>query len=237
MDLTTFRTPLIQIPRPENADEVRRAWVANFLSIVDETTFEVPEKQFPGVGLEAGNPITRDAFEDLLGPGAWALDVPYRSWYDSEGKLHVQGISTCAMISLGIGRRMQVDCEDWMDGYADDIGTGLGVAIRYAKACGAWQTPKDGLRPGPSAIVQVVKSMHALNAIRWDGDDLISADGGQVGRKGLQACAMRRRRWEKRADGNYYLGGRKVDGWIEPDLLGYRDKLIVVPQGWERIDV
>lgn len=234
--MITFRTPLIQIPRPTAADDVRRCWVANALSTVDPSTFEVPGKLFPGIGLEAGSVETRRAFEELLGPGSWSLDVPYHTYRDDSGRLRTEGISTCAMTALGLGRRVRVDCEDWLDGYADDIGTGLNVAIAYAKLCGAWQTPRPGLRPGPSAIVQVLKPMHVDVVIRQDGDDAIVAGGGQVGRKGLQACAMRRRRWEERADG-CYLGGRRVDGWICPDLLGYRDGPITVPVGWEDVEV
>lgn len=232
--MINHRTPLIQIPRPELADDVRRCWVANALSTVEESTMGA--KLYPGVGLEAGSLETRRAFEGLLGPGAWCLDVPFHSWRDDEGKLHTEGISTCAMTALGLGRRVGVDCEDWLDGYADDIGTGLDVAIAYAKTCGAWQTPGHGLRPGPSAIVQVVKPMHVCIVIRQEGEDLITADGGQTGRKGLQACAMRRRRWEVRPDG-CYLGSRKVDGWIEVDLLGYRDELVTVPVGWRDVEV
>jgi hypothetical protein len=75
--------------------------------------------------------------------------------------------------------------------------------------------------------------MHVLVAIRWEnGDVLVSADGGQVGLKKLQACKLVRRKWEQRADG-YYLGGRKVVGWICVDLLGFREGLVTVPEVWE----
>ena len=119
---------------------------------------------------------------------------------------------------------------------ATHLGTGLDVAIEYAKTCGAWQEPRDGLRPGPGAIVQVVRPMHVCVVVRWEDErTVITADGGQVGRRGLQACALRRRRWEKRPDG-VYLGSRRVRGWIDVDLLGYRDELVAAPRGWESIE-
>lgn len=212
--MITWRTPLHQVLWDPDID-MCQAMVDSALSIVDQTTFET-KLPYAGIGLEAGNLVAREAFETLLGPGAWALDIPFRSWVDHK-RVRTQGISTCAMVALGLLRRLGVDCEAIQDGYADDIGTGLDVAIRYAKNCNAWQTPVDGLRPEPGAIIQVASPMHVCVAIRWDGDELISADGGQVGRRGLQACAMRRRKFV----GKDALGGRKVLGWIEPSLLGY----------------
>lgn len=237
-NLITFRTPLIQMPRPVNADDIRRAFVANALSIGDASTFgsDIP---YAGIGLEAGNPATRQAFEKLLGPGRWALDIPFRQWVEN-GRTKTEGISTCAMVALGLLRRMQVDCEDILDGYMDDIGTGLHVAIKYAKSVGAWQTPILGLRPQPGVILQVVKPMHVLTVIGWDGDYLISADGGQTGRRGLQACSIRRRLWEDKLT-HVTFGGRRVDGWILTDLLGFVDTpvetptFVTLPQGWEKL--
>jgi hypothetical protein len=59
--LITHQTPLIQIPQLRYANEVRAAMVANALSII---------------GLQAGDPSTRAAFEKLLGPGRWDRAAP-----------------------------------------------------------------------------------------------------------------------------------------------------------------
>lgn len=233
----TFRTPLVQVPRPILANDVRRAFVANGLSLVDAHTFgtDIP---YAGVGLEAGSPTTRKLFEQLLGPGWWSLDVPFRMWKEN-GKWKTSGVSTCAMVALGLLRRMQVDCEDILDGYMDDIGTGLGVAINFARLVGAWQEPVLGLRPCPGAIIQTIRPMHVAIALAWDGNHLITADGGQTGRRGLQACAMRSRPWRDDLK-SVQLGDRQVSGWIVPDLLPFvtgapeSPAFIIVPKGWER---
>jgi hypothetical protein len=119
---------------------------------------------------------------------------------------------------MGLLRRLGPGSDAVMAPYKP--GDGLDVAIQFAKECGAWQMPVVGadLRPEPGDIVQLVGPMHALVCVDWDGDMLVSVDGGQVGKTGLQAIKERRRPWELRG-GVPWLGGRRVDGWIALDLL------------------
>ena len=158
-------------------------------------------------GWQAGDPATRPQFEALLGPapnGArWPLDVPYR--YDGT---RTHGVSTCAMVAVGVLRELGL----WRDPYHP--GDGLDPVIAHARKCGAWVEPPRGRVP-PGAIFQVVGPMHVGIAIRWDGDILESIDGGQVGKKRLQAIKRRRRWWDGRR-----LGGRVLRGWVDMDRWG-----------------
>lgn len=178
------------------------------------------------VGLEAGNPKTRAAFEQLLGPvpggGRWDLDRPFRMWRDKvTGKWRTEGISTCAMVAVGLMRRMQPDAPAVMAPY--HAGDGLEDLIRFAKECGAWQEPVRGsdLRPEGGDIIQVVDPMHVLAGVRWNGDLLTSVDGGQRGLKGLQAVKQCERLWHYDDDGDPWLDARPVRGWVVLDLLRF----------------
>ncbi len=214
----TWQTPLITIPWSPDLD-MRQIMVANAMSVV---------------GLHGGTPETVDAFQRLLGPmsdgkpGRWPLHKPY-------GK---GGMSTCAMVALGLLRRCGVACPDIMDGYHDDMSSGLRVAIDWARGLlprPAWVTPIHGLRPGLGDIVQVLGPMHALTVIGWeelaDGTLIcVSVDGGQVGLDGLQMISVCRRPWVERAGSSPVLGGRRVDGWLDVDLVPY-DGPVMVPEG------
>jgi hypothetical protein len=209
-------TELVTIPWTPDLD-MRKVMVANALSIRD---------------IEAGDPRTVDAFQTLLGPpGNWPLRYPY-----GRG-----GISTCAMVALGLLRRAGVDCADVMDGYLDDIGSGLNVAINWAKRLQprpAWIRFIPGLLPAPGDIVQVLGPMHVATVIGWRemADRTImcdSIDGGQVGAGGLQAIHRRSRPWVQ-TDTGATLGGRECDGWIDVDLLPYSGP-VTVPVGWESV--
>jgi hypothetical protein len=195
--------------------DMRRAMLANAHSII---------------GLESGDEVTLPILRELLGPTPhpWPLHLPY-----GRG-----GISTCAMVALGLLRRLGVDCQDIMDGYADDIGSGLNVAIRWAKRLtpSAWTRASSGAKPIPGDVIQVVGPMHIATCIGWEqGQDgvwqCVSVDGGQVGTAGLQAVHVRRRPWVER-QGVPYLGHRRVDGWLDVDRLKYRGS-VTVPIGWE----
>lgn len=223
--MITHKTPLIEIRRPEFADDIRRAMVANALWCV---------------GLEAGNPETRPLFEELLGPvpggGKWDLSRPFRMW-QKNGKWYSEGVSTCAMVALRILSRLWPAAPDIMDGY--DIGTGLDVGSAFARKCGAWQKPvaHSGLLPNRGAIVQVNGPMHVLVVTALNDTTIESVDGGQVGAKGLQAVTKRTRdvTWK---NGLPFIGGREVLGWIEVDLLQYEPgQKILVPRGWEMVEV
>lgn len=170
------------------------------------------------VGYHGGDPATEAAFQRLLGPPfAWPLRKAYGAG----------GVSTCAMVCLGLLRLLGVACVDILDGYADDIASGLAVAIAFARRCRAWQTYAPGLRPDVGDVVQVLGPMHAATVVGWrerpDGTLLcVTVDGGQAHpRDGLQCVALVERPWVD--DGTCSrLGGRRVDGWIVLDLLEYR---------------
>lgn len=209
----TWRTPLVQIQWCPDLD-MREVMRANALSVV---------------GLHGGTRETVDLFQHLLGPstswryGIWPLAKPYGAG----------GISTCAMVALGLLRRAGADCEDIRDGYHDDLGTGLRVAKSWARSLTprpAWIMPIPGLRPGVGDVVQVLGPMHVATVIGWDGDVCVTVDGGQAHPDdGLQCIAVRRRVWVDTPHGGAVLGSRVVDGWIDVQLLPYSG-LVTVPE-------
>jgi hypothetical protein len=162
------------------------------------------------VGFHGGD-HTRADFDLLLGPPyGWPLDKPY-------GK---GGLSTCAMVALGILRRLNPDCPAILDGYA--IASGLGEALTWARRIGAVRYPRDGGRPLPGDIVQLTGPMHALVCVDWEEGNLVSVDGGQVHpRDGLQCISLVHRPWI--CEGKVSrLGTRVADCWIDLDSLVWR---------------
>jgi len=162
------------------------------------------------VGFHGGD-HTRADFDTLLGPpGHWPLDKPY-------GK---GGLSTCAMVALGVLRRLKPDCPAILDGYA--CGSGLDEALTWARSIGAVRHPSGCDLPLPGDIVQLTGPMHALICVDWEGSTMTSVDGGQTHpRDGLQCVAMVRRPWICEAKGAR-LGTRAVDCWIDLDALKWR---------------
>lgn len=205
---------------------MRKAMIANALSII---------------GLHGGDRNTVDAFQRLLGPsvtgkyGIWPLDRPYNG-------TPYGGISTCAMVALGLLRRLGVDCADIRDGYHDDMGSGLNVAKSWAKRLSppGWLRPSSGVLPEPGDIVQLLSPMHVLTVVDWeiaaDGTPLcVSVDGGKEGLDRLQMIKRVRRPWVETPTGPR-LGRREVDGWIDVDLLEYSGP-VLVPEGWHDVTV
>lgn len=213
--MSAYDVPLVRVPWSPDLD-MRRVMVANALACV---------------GMHGGTADSVAAFQRLLGPsttgayGIWPLAKPYTG-------RGTDGISTCAMVALGLLRRAGVANVDIRDGYHDDMGSGLNVAIAFAKSLhprSAWYTPRpDGaLRPALGDIVQVVggNGIHVLTVVAWDTEadgttTLVSVDGGQVGADGLQMIARCRRPWRDDARGAM-LGARRVDGWIDVTMLPY----------------
>jgi len=213
-----YLEPLVTIPWTPALD-MRRVMIANARACV---------------GMHGGTRESVAAFQALLGPmrdgapPAWPLHKAY-------GK---GGMSTCAMVALGLLRRAGVACADIRDGYADDIGSGLDVAIAFARRLSprsAWIRPAPGLRPSPGDVVQVLGPMHVATVVAWeDAPDgalmCVSVDGGQVGLDGLQQISVCRRPWRGDARGAV-LGTRRVDGWIDVMMLPY-DGPVVVPESF-----
>jgi len=186
------------------------------------------------VGYHGGDPVTHDAFQRLLGPPySWPLRKAY-----GRG-----GISTCAMVALGLMRRAGVDHADIQDGYADDIGSGLNVAKFWAQRITpnpAWKTPSRGRVPRIGDVIQVLGPMHVATVIGWETSHggarlCVTVDGGQCHpRDGLQCIAVVRRPWVE-TPRSVRLGARIVDGWIDVAMLPYGDTA-TVPIGWEEED-
>jgi hypothetical protein len=169
--------------------------------------------------VEAGDRVTRRVLDDLLGPpiGGWGLDHPY-----GHG-----GVSTCAMVAIGLLRWLGVDCPAVRGEYRP--GAGLDDVIAWARALrprSAWITPEPiaDLRPGVGDVVQLLSPMHVLTVVDWTeaghAEQVVSIDGGQLGARGLQAIHRCTRPWRYR-DGRPYLGARPVDGWLAIDMLPY----------------
>lgn len=206
-------TDLIQIPRPTDADSLRRCCWANAVSII---------------GMEARHPEHRETWLELLGPVStyWDLDSPF-------SLRNRTGLSTCGLVAEGIWRRMGVDLGALYEPYR--WGQAIGRARVYAQQCGAWRTPADGGLPqtGDYVVIGSGLATHALTALEWDGAELVSVDGGQVDPvRGLQAIYERRRTWTAGPRGAR-LGARSVLGWCDVTRLGYRGGTCLVPDGWE----
>lgn len=217
--MINFSTPLIQIQRNPDANICRKAIVANALSIIDIST----------------KPNTRKIFEDILGPvkTKWDLDRPYKCTVQN-GQYITQGVSTCGLVARGLWRRMNINMPDLYENYK--AGTALSAEVAFGMKHKAWQTPRIDFdfkpQPGDYVIIGEGLATHALTAIDWKEDTLISVDGGQVDEKALQCVKKVERKWSIQ-NNVPYLGTRKVLGWIIFDLLPFKGDTITVPEGWD----
>jgi len=217
------RTPLLSLEwKPEY--NIRKAIVANALACID---------------VSVADPRTRRIMEDLLGPigGKWDLDRPFRVWKEN-GKYKTQGISTCGLVAEGLWRRVGVLAPWLTQEYAPkrEVEKALTRAVQHGHDNKAWRTPdaRSGARvpvPGDLVIIGQDLNTHALTCVGWDGDTLISVDGGQVGARGLQAIHLCKRPYNR---GN--LGVRAIQGWVDPTVLAYEGTMLV-PEGWEDVVV
>jgi len=241
--MITHQTPLIQIPRPENADDVRRCAVAI-------ATWSI--------GLDA-SPAKIGRLLELYGPGIAAHDVRSPKW------------SGCGVTAEGIHRFLRVGSDDPGAGAAradclyepyfpaalqNPRRMAIVRAQIYLKAMGAWQEPADGdvePRPHPGAYVVQGRELpgewyggkpHVGTLLRWEDDVAVFADGGQRGPHGEQIEEVRRR-WElhqgrvRLVDLRLASGGawRYVLGWGDVDLMLHRGGPVTVPVGWELVEV
>jgi hypothetical protein len=149
------------------------------------------------------------------------------------------GVSTCGLVAEGIHRRIGIDAPVLYRPYV--YGTAITRAIEYMREMGAWQwatgqrTVEPRPQPGDYVVIgrrsageSVGGTEHALTCVGWDGDVLVSVDGGQTHpASGLQCITERRRRWELVA-GVLWLrdvpgaSGRKVLGWGSAGRLRVR---------------
>jgi len=231
MNNIDYNTPFENVLMPKDANKTRQIIVANALSIV---------------GISAAKSETYKMFEDLLGPVSsyWDLKRPFKVWKEN-GKWKTEGISTCGVVARGIWRRVGIDMPRIYQNYI------FGMAMidernfcRFLKPRSVWHTPSknDGMvpLPGDYIIIGSGLSTHNITCVGWNGDKLISVDGGRVDKKtGLQCI-------EKVERDLVIIGGyphlkdayftRKIIGWAMVDLLPYRSTG-VAPQGWEQVKV
>ena len=224
-----YNTPFETVAMPRDANETRKVIVANALSVV---------------GINASKPETFKMFEDLLGPVSsyWDLKRPFRVWKEN-GKWKTEGVSTCGLVARGLWRRVAVD----MPKIYKDYDFGMAMIdeqnfCRSLKPRSAWYTPKkdDETRPLPGDYVIIGSGLttHNFTCIGWDGDKMISVDGGRVDKKtGLQ-CIEHVERELVTIGGNLCLKDdhliRRIVGWAQVDLLPYRS-VAVAPQGWQSV--
>jgi len=248
-----YRTPLIEVPRPNDAIEIVRATVANALSCV---------------GLSGAKP-TREAFARLLAP----IDSPGADQEtvrrNAESRAAIMGIlakpfgsggiSTCGMTAEGIHARLRAQAGCLYQRYI--WGSSVSRAEGYLRTMGAWQDARSlsdvSPRPGAGAYVIIgCRSQgeaiggieHAFIVVGWEDDVCISVDGGQVGADQLQCVKLVRRRlvlrggrpWLVREDGDPRTApGRRVYGWGDAERMLYRQDwpTMIVPEGWDDVEV
>ncbi len=217
---------LVKIQRPDDADLIRKAMIANALSIID---------------ISASDKLTRKIFETILGPTnvyGWDLNRPYKCWKEN-GQFKTQGVSTCGLTVRGLYRRMLVDMPPIYSAYK--AGTAVAAEIMFARANGAWQVPwkNTDLRPQPgdAVIIGVGLQTHEFTCIGWkDENVMISVDGGSVDKKNLQCVKYVERTWNIK-NKEAFLNDRKVLGWIVVDMLPFRNGMITTAQGWENVSL
>jgi hypothetical protein len=246
------KTPLTTIDRPPNADDVVRCIVANCMQVAGSRLAEP--------GLSAGNPETFDAFHDLMPPGmpGAALKVPFQVVTKPDGTFQTKGVSTCACVADGIRRRMGVQAPYL---YATWKNTLVRDAIDAATLDKAWHDAwnQSDLSPKPEPGAYIIIGCrtpgesnegkeHVLTAMSWPEEDVLeSCDGGQcdMTHRGLQCAKLRRRRFVLRKGRPWLVDidkpaatapGRRVLGWIVPELQRYASKL-VVPEGWDVVEL
>jgi hypothetical protein len=207
--MINYKTRLIQIDHPGDADLVRKAMVANAMSVKD---------------ISGADPNTVKIFTDLLGPinGTWDL----------------RRTSTCGVVARGLFRRIMVDMPALYKNYVigTAITAELNFAQKL-KPRSAWVTPTPGLMPNPGDYILIGSGMmtHVLTMIRMEDGYIISIDGGQVGNLGFQCIKERKRQWIVN-NGKTFIDNRSVVGWISIDMLPFRmGEQITVPEGWETI--
>jgi len=228
--LINYKTPLETIALPMNADHMRKIIVANAMSMKN---------------IGASNKETIKMFENILGPinGVWDLKRPFRVWKEN-GKWKTQGVSTCGLVARGIWRRVGVNMPEIYKNY--NFGMAMIEEQKFCRAVkprSAWHTPKynDGIFPLPGDYIIIGSGLgtHNLTCIGWDGDTLISIDGGRVDSRGLQIIEKVKRDCFVK-NGFPYLkdnrSTRRIIGWGMIDLLPYNNTS-VAPEGWDDIEL
>jgi hypothetical protein len=233
-----WKTPLVEIDTPKDDKLCRKILLANARACI---------------GLSAGIPETRPIFEKLLGQPSkgekWDLDRPFSSWKTPDGRWRTLGVSTCALCSEGLHRRLGVSNPALYLPYR--TGTTIARTLSYARSLSAWRIPAkdaplfdigDYLLIGCHTPEEELKgSEHVLTPLHWlDEDTFESVEGGMVDKdhKGLQCIKLKTRKVVRR-DGAIWIEyastpgiGRKIQGWAQLSKLKVIGKSLA-PIGWE----
>jgi hypothetical protein len=217
-----FNSSLIEIPRPSEMEDVRKAMVANAVSLI---------------GISASDNLQK--MKDILGPvnGNWDLKRPFRC-YQKNGRWITEGVSTCGLVCRGLWRRMKIDMNALYFNYI--FGSAISAERIFAIKNRSFlsMSPSSSLIPSPGdyLIIGNGLSTHALTCIGWNSDTMASVDAGQTDSKGLQCIKRRERKWIKKPDG-IYLGDRKIVGWMNLSGLPFKNENIIVPEDWETVEI
>ena len=217
-----FNSNLIEIPRPSEMEDVRKAMVANAVSLI---------------GISASDNLQK--MIDILGSvkGTWDLKRPFRC-YQKGGRWITEGVSTCGLVARGLWRRMKIDMDSLYYNYI--FGSAISAERMFAIKNRAFLSmdPNSDLIPSPGdyLIIGSGMSTHALTCIGWNSDTMISVDAGQCDSHNLQMIKKCKRKWIKKPDG-IYLNDRKVVGWMELDKLPFKNENIIVPEDWKNVEV
>lgn len=247
-------TPLVEIDRPTNADELARCVAAIALSCVGLTGREATRQRF---GFQIG---PRDAPESDRPSNAHSrsaivewLKLPYPP-----------GPSTCGMLGESFHGQLGAGAATLYRAYV--AGTAVSRAVSYLTAMHAWTDAQkqDDLEPRPQlgsyVVIGLTKGVdyggieHVRTVVGWEDDVMMSVDGGCVDPgTGLQAVHLVRSRLVLRrghpwlvslqdAHGNALdpatAPGRRILGWGDPGLMVWRSDMarVSVPIGWETIE-
>lgn len=151
-------------------------------------------------GYSAADPDTLPLFRELIGPGSWDLSVPF-SCRKVDGKYVTKGVSTCGLTASGILRHAGFKLP-WLGAQPFRFPApykGLDIVSAFTllgqKTKARKSTPPEA---GDVCCIGSGLATHVLTAVGWEGDRLVSVDGGQVEDAAhgfLQRVKICRRTW------------------------------------------
>jgi hypothetical protein len=157
-------------------------------------------------GLRAAIPELRVDFRDLLGPppkgASWDLSVPF-SCKRVGDRYFTAGVSTCGLVAAGIlrraGFRLPWSGYPYWQAPAPYHGLDIVSCLTQLGAVTEARRPA-GERPEPGDVVCIGSGLatHVLTVTGWEGDVMVSVDGGQVDDAAhgwLQRVKVCRRKW------------------------------------------
>jgi hypothetical protein len=239
--MITIDTPLIEIERPADADQIQRLYAAHGQRCI---------------GLSCGRPETFRRFAELMGPGV------------SDAILHKPfgkgGISTCVLACRGQARyvglaapyvnkdwvpsRPGQDEEEWYRKQQTDAGRCAWVDARHCDPDLRPQVGHEVFIGCGGADEQYGGIQHDFRVLRWvDETTMETADGGSTDWSGLQCVGSwdkdaqiykpSRKRWIVRSGQSWLVNpvtglGRRVYGWAMPELCPHEGPCLA-PEGWE----